>query len=246
MRRIKFDNETIEAIRQFIRGGHTVDEACNQFTLKYDTLRRVMRENGIDAFYVDKRNKIANKPVDLDTKSKICGLFLYTDHTLNDICKQSKVSYFDLQQVLNEKFSQKQQDDRKSRLYRKSKLGDKNPMKNCKGENHHGYKGIISDGNGYQQCLKPDWYTGRVGSEHVFYHHVVVCQALGLSEIPKGFCVHHIDGNKSNNDISNLSLMTISAHSKLHSIQKNLCKVQRLFENEVGSNSETPNNDRQI
>lgn len=35
-------------------------------------------------------------------------------------------------------------------------------------------------------------------------------------EIPKGYCIHHIDHDKSNNDISNLMLMTIEEHSSLH------------------------------
>lgn len=36
-------------------------------------------------------------------------------------------------------------------------------------------------------------------------------------EIPRGACIHHIDGDRSNNDIGNLQLMpTISSHGKLH------------------------------
>ena len=44
-------------------------------------------------------------------------------------------------------------------------------------------------------------------------------------EIPKGFHIHHIDGNKSNNDISNLMLLTSYAHHKLH--QNKLTDEQR-------------------
>lgn len=36
-------------------------------------------------------------------------------------------------------------------------------------------------------------------------------------DIPFGFHIHHIDGDKSNNDISNLCLLTPEAHEKLHS-----------------------------
>jgi hypothetical protein len=35
-------------------------------------------------------------------------------------------------------------------------------------------------------------------------------------EIPKGFHVHHIDHNKSNNDISNLELLDFDTHMKYH------------------------------
>lgn len=35
-------------------------------------------------------------------------------------------------------------------------------------------------------------------------------------KIPEGYEIHHIDLNKSNNDISNLQLLTIAEHKKLH------------------------------
>lgn len=105
---------------------------------------------------------------------------------------------------------------RKQRSYQLSKLGDKNPMKGKTKEQHPRYKERVSDGKGYWMVLKPDWYTGRKGCQHVFEHSVVMCKALGLTEIPEGYVVHHIDGDRHNNDIDNLALMTNSAHSKLH------------------------------
>lgn len=35
-------------------------------------------------------------------------------------------------------------------------------------------------------------------------------------EIPEGYQIHHKDGDKSNNDISNLELISLSEHLKLH------------------------------
>lgn len=37
-----------------------------------------------------------------------------------------------------------------------------------------------------------------------------------VGPIPKGYHVHHIDGNKANNDLSNLSIMTGTGHQRLH------------------------------
>ena len=105
---------------------------------------------------------------------------------------------------------------RKQRSYQLSKKGDKNPMKGKYKEQHPNYKERVSDGRGYWMILRPEWYTGRTGCNHVFEHSVVMCKALGLTEIPAGFVIHHIDGDKHNNDISNLALMTNAAHSKLH------------------------------
>ena len=105
---------------------------------------------------------------------------------------------------------------RKQRSYQLSKTGDKNPMKRKYKEQHPNYKERVSDGHGYWMVLRPEWYTGRIGCNHVFEHSVVMCKALGLTEIPAGFVIHHIDGDKHNNNIGNLALMTNAAHSKLH------------------------------
>ena len=44
-------------------------------------------------------------------------------------------------------------------------------------------------------------------------------------EIPKGYVVHHIDGDPSNNKIENLQIMTQSEHIMLHQkIKKDICK----------------------
>jgi hypothetical protein len=111
---------------------------------------------------------------------------------------------------------------RKVQNYSKSKLGKLNPMSGKCRERHHNYIGAVSDGKGYHLILKPDWYTARKGTKHVFLHHVVMCEHLGLTEIPSGWCVHHKDENKINNEISNLELLTLSDHTKLH--QTKLCK----------------------
>jgi len=36
-----------------------------------------------------------------------------------------------------------------------------------------------------------------------------------------GYCIHHIDGNKLNDNISNLEKLTLKEHAKLHSMGKN-------------------------
>lgn len=117
--------------------------------------------------------------------------------------------------------------------YSSSKLGENNPMKGKFGEKHPNYRGECDDGNGYKITLKPDWYTGRGRSKHIFVHHLVICEALGLAQIPSGFSVHHIDGDRTNNLINNLALLTNSAHSRLHGLDKGW-KVQRLSRKGVG------------
>lgn len=236
MRKIVFDEETVQKIRSYVSEGHTLKETCNRFTLKEDTLKRVMRENNIEAFY---KKNTPKKDIPAATVFLICKLFEFTDTSLQDICKEAHIEYWQMQEILNTYYTQQFQDKRKSRMYARSKQGIKNSMSGKFKELHHNYKGTVGDGNGYLQCLKPDWYTGRKGSKHVFVHTVVMCEHLGLTELPKGWTIHHIDGNKQNNDINNLALITNSGHTKLHSIQRNLCKVQRLSDNGLGVNIKT-------
>jgi hypothetical protein len=50
----------------------------------------------------------------------------------------------------------------------------------------------------------------------VFVHSLVVCENLGLTEIPKGWVVHHCDINPYNNSFDNLVMITMSDHTRLH------------------------------
>lgn len=60
----------------------------------------------------------------------------------------------------------------------------------------------------------PNWRTDGLG-----YHIYLMTKKLGRGLAPNE-CVHHIDGNKLNNSLDNLELLTISEHAKRHAKEK--------------------------
>ncbi len=59
--------------------------------------------------------------------------------------------------------------------------------------------------------IMPKSYAHSAGLK---IHRLIWASAFG--EIPPGYVVHHIDGNKRNNVLDNLQCMSIEAHSALH------------------------------
>ena len=143
-------------------------------------------------------------------------LFETTDLTQQQIADKLGIHWKRVYKFIKANYTPEERTKRKSRCYRNSKLGDANPMKGKFKEAHHNYVGRTPDGKGYMMVLKPDWFTGRKGSKHIFEHHAVVCKALGLTEIPSGYCVHHCDLNGYNNSFDNLVLLSMQDHMKLH------------------------------
>lgn len=157
--------------------------------------------------------------------------YVTTLWSIEKIAKLMGQRYSVVRDHLFTRFPQSFNRHRKSLCYAKSKYGKQNPMS---GKHPSNYRGLCSDGKGYLTVCKPQWYTGRKRYARVFAHHVVICEHIGLSEIPRGFCVHHVDGNPQNNKISNLALMTLSAHAILHRLSgssETIRKRSRVQEN---------------
>lgn len=65
--------------------------------------------------------------------------------------------------------------------------------------------------------------TKTVNGRKVSYHRWVWEQAHG--PIPPGMIVHHVDGDRRNNDLGNLRLMTHAEHARLHNDRHPRAKV---------------------
>lgn len=66
--------------------------------------------------------------------------------------------------------------------------------------------------------VKPYYKKRRVNGKRKCLHRAIVEEYIGR-QLTEDEVVHHIDGNRSNNDISNLMVMTQSKHAKLHHMQ---------------------------
>ena len=78
---------------------------------------------------------------------------------------------------------------------------------------------VLDKGTGYKYCYAPKHpCSNKAGKlmEHVY----VMYKHLGR-ELTAEECVHHIDRNKTNNIISNLVLMTLKEHARLHVVEDN-------------------------
>lgn len=62
---------------------------------------------------------------------------------------------------------------------------------------------------------KTGYYGGYTNGRKIRMHRYV--WEFYNGEIPKGYHIHHIDRDKSNNDISNLQIMSTKEHCELHS-----------------------------
>lgn len=91
----------------------------------------------------------------------------------------------------------------------------KKPLLGKQGENHPCWTGgrfVTADGYVMVSCHSHPWpRKGGLIREHVMVMERHIGRRLGQNEL-----VHHKDGNKQNNAIENLELMTFDAHSKLH------------------------------
>lgn len=213
MKKLEFSEEQLKLFFECVSMKMTRYEIAKKLNINTDSVRTLARYNGIR--YLQEHYEFDN-----DTKLKIKELYETTDLSVNKI--EKIIGKRDVMGYIIDNYPKAYREDRHKNLLSKQKLGSNNPMKNKCGEQHPNYKGIVADGKGYLMILKPSWYTGRKGCKHIFYHHYIWCLTMGWTEIPTGYVIHHIDLDKTNNNINNLALMTIEAHTRLHQLLNKL------------------------
>lgn len=94
----------------------------------------------------------------------------------------------------------------------------------------------VKNVNGYRMLFLPDHpksYTSS-GYEGFYYEHIYIMENELGRYLTNEECVHHLDGDKENNRISNLIVLTRGHHTRLHMwldnqttkmVEKRFCKV---------------------
>jgi hypothetical protein len=113
---------------------------------------------------------------------------------------------------------------------RSPNLGKKLPYRpKPKGVLSHAWKGGVIVERGYKlvECGDhPDGIVKGGGKKYIREHRLIMEKEIGR-RLKSNECVHHVDGDRKNNSIDNLVLMTHSEHSKMHRKKywnRTLCK----------------------
>lgn len=85
----------------------------------------------------------------------------------------------------------------------------------------------VIGGDGYYMVTPPLGYKGKtyVNGRYVYEHRLLMEQKLGRV-LEKGEIVDHINGNKFDNDLSNLQVLSIAAHGAKTAEQLGKCGWQ--------------------
>ena len=78
--------------------------------------------------------------------------------------------------------------------------------------------GVKVTKRGYRQVLSPE--HKRADSAGYVMEHILVWEKETGFPVPDGCCIHHLNGNKSDNRIENLCLMAFGAHTVFHHLGK--------------------------
>ena len=130
--------------------------------------------------------------------------------TLDTMAERLGTTTQNVRHILRSHLPKEEYAAEKSLRLSRSKMGTKNPMLGKSGSQHHNYIGDIEDGHGY--------LMRKVDGRYEQVHRIVMAEALGLEPpvLPRSLHVHHIDGDKQNNSLDNLALVTPAGHRTLH------------------------------
>lgn len=141
--------------------------------------------------------------------------------TYKTVAKQFNVSEWLVGELWRKFSSDEEKKQRYSQINHHAKLGSKNPMFGKIQEASPKASGQDVFVCGYKTVWMPVWWQGHQPKPNrVYEHQLVWAEAYDYALIPKGHVIHHIDGNKLNNTIDNLQLMSRTEHMRHHAKER--------------------------
>jgi hypothetical protein len=171
------------------------------------------------------------KPVSIEEHTEIVELF-HSDLGVQAIMQKYSRDHKTIKKIWLTEYHEGQFKARTSRLCKLHKIGSKNPMYGKNGMQHHNAVEKGTNKDGYTLVFAPDWYTGVKDGNKTYEHIIAYCEHNGISALPTGMVVHHLDCVKQNNHPDNLVMISIPDHRRIHAW---INKVQRLSGNGVGN-----------
>ena len=141
---------------------------------------------------------------------KVLHLYLKDERKLyvQEIAQETGSTGHNVLGILHANVSKERYIAERSLRWSKKQLGSKGNMWGRTGDKHPNWKGDCSDQKGH--------LTRKVDGKRQFVHRLVMLEVLGLKQLPRGWHVHHINGDGEDNRLDNLVLCTIAGHRAPH------------------------------
>lgn len=200
---------TEELKKAYIDEGRTLDEMCNIIGAKsVITVRKILNERGISTNHNQRLAQRSMNGMDEEEFERYLRSEYEKGRSINDISTEFNISVSGLRKYFIK--------------YGIQRRGNTDFFKNNPSANPN-WRGGVHLHEGYITVYCPN-HPNTMHGKCVYEHQLVMEKHIGRY-LKKGEVVHHIDGNKSNNDINNLLLLTNSDHAKLHAIIKRSKKL---------------------
>ena len=207
-----------------------MEKVCVRCGVTFDRSKKLSNEQWLNRKFCSKRCSGSRS---LLTDEEIIRMYLNEKMSSTDISKKAGVSSVQVLRILRSndidvrslsegKMLSHSKPSTRMKLSIASsnrRLSDesKDKLRKRTGERNHNWKGGLTlSSQGYLQ------FTNSKGNgEHSGkLLHVLIAEWTYNRKVKKGEHVHHIDGNKLNNDPHNIELISASEHAKLHAKER--------------------------